>query len=263
MKAFVSAALLFVLSASPAAWATVDIVYTLEPGSQLITPTPVGLQFDPLTETGGTPTWIDGSLATPPVDYGSDVPGVTTNTILIRFTDDGAGNVVDGPIEIVAFDWFHNIDAQQEPNFTLTGLNDTELFGAIGTLAGTTVEVWGTDPSGLAHNELTCQNGNFMICGTLGLPADGTTEVVHAITTLPIDVTGTTPGSSPMTFSNNFQTISFQITLDPDNGSGRQFYSFTGPGTVTEPVPSAGPLALLVLAMTGLGLALARRVHRA
>ena len=63
------------LAVSGTASATVTIHYLLTPDSHLSTSITSSQDF--FVGTGETPSWLDGSLGTPPGDYGTDVPQET------------------------------------------------------------------------------------------------------------------------------------------------------------------------------------------
>jgi hypothetical protein len=245
-----------VLSLSSLALATVTRTYTMDTNkSQLVTPNPLGTQIDPITGTGETPVWIDGSLASPPVDYGGDEAQTTLNQIVIRFQDDGAGNIVPGQIEVLRLDWYNNINGDNA-YFLLRGMNDTTLAGAVGTLgAGGTVESWTSDGSGLLHNEIYCENiAPAALCGGLGLPGSGETSVAHEIQSFPIAVTDAGLGSSPMVFSDDYKKVSLEITLDPAAPFGGRIYVDVEAGLSS--LPASGPEGQIVLVVVLVGVAL-------
>jgi len=263
-----AATALLILGWASVASAVVERVYDLTPGSQIVTPTPAGTFYSLLDGTGLVPTWIPGASATPPVNYGDDVPKVTLNQIRVRFSDDGAGNIVDGPIEIVVADWYNPIATNVPGLVDVSGLNDLILTGAVGqlnTVTGT-VESWSSGLFGFTHSEITCQDlSATAICGVsgLGLPPNGATAVTHDHqSTLNIDVTGTDPVSVPMTFSNNYQDVTLEITLTGSSTtSNRQYYSIVGVNGTLVPNPvvpmlDLGGQLLLVALLAGGGVML-------
>jgi hypothetical protein len=254
-----------VLSFSSMALATVTRTYAMDTNkSKLVTPNPLGTQLDPITGTGQTPDWLDGSLATPVVDYGGDEAKTTLNQIVVRFQDDGAGNIVPGQIEVLRLDWYNNLVGDNE-FFLLRGMNDTTLAGAVGTLgAGGTVESWTTDGSGLLHNEIYCENiSPATLCGGLGLPASGDTSVAHEIQSFPIAVTDAGLGSSPMVFSPDYKQVSFEVTLDPAAPFGGRIYVDVEAGLSSVPASGPGGQIVLVVVLVGLALFSAFGVGRA
>ncbi len=226
--------------AGPAS-ATVTVDYILTPYSRLITT--VSSAEDFFDGTGDTPTWLDGSLATPPVNYGGDTPEETLNIMRVEFPDDGNGNIIDGEITIILMDWFHPTDASVPTIATITGLNDTNVSGAVGTMVDGVVTSWSSDLTGLVHNELFCENiGTGMICGSFGLPASGTTQVDHDnSSTIAIDVLSfPRVASLPLTFSDDYQSFTMEATLPSQIGD--QYYFIAG-STATGQLPVAGPIA--------------------
>ncbi|MCG8589145.1 MAG: PEP-CTERM sorting domain-containing protein [Proteobacteria bacterium] len=211
--------------------------FTFDLTGALNTPTPVGTLVDQFCCTGDTASWID--LTDPSVNsfngnpigggesYGGDVPGVNLNTLVLDITG--------STVSILSVDWYHLIESEIPNAQTITGFNDTTLTGGVGTLSGTSVTSWSSDPSGLVHNELLCVG---QICGILGLPPSGTRDVVHDVTSLSID---------SMEFAPDFSTVDIEITVNPDNGTGRQFYSIQG-----TLVPEPGTGLLLLLGLSGL-----------
>ena len=127
-------AVLCLMMVSGTASAVVTIDYILTPNSSLITE--VSSAEDFFADTGLIPTWLDGSLATPIVNYGVDTPVVTQNIMRVEFTDDGFGNIIDGPISVLLLDLYHPTDAGIAGTAIITGLNDSNLAGANGTMTG-------------------------------------------------------------------------------------------------------------------------------
>jgi len=227
--------------------------YVLTPNSRLVTA--ISSSEDFFADTGQFPTWLDGSLATPPVSYGSDVPERTKNVMRVDFTDDGNGNIINGPITITYMDYYHPTDASIPGLATITGLNDSTISGATGTLVGTTVTSWSTNLTGTIHNELTCVNAGGAICGTFGLPATGTTNVVHDVSASVAIDTAAAPvaASLPMTFSPDFSSVTMEMTLA--TSPSRQHYAIAG-AVAPTPVPSSstGVQLFMLVLMTLSGL---------
>lgn len=240
-----------IAAAQPASALTVD--YVLTPGSNLVTE--ISSANDFFTDTGLVPTWLDGALATPPVGYGGDAPAPTLNRMHVEFTDDGSGNIINGPITITLMDYYHPTDASLSGIATITGINDSNVSGATGNLVGTVVGSWSTNLTGTVHNELTCTNAGASICGSLGLPASGTTNVVHDVaSSIAIDTLASPVAASlPMTFSADFSTVTMQMTLATT--PARQYYAISGVmAAAPVPLSSTGARLLLVGLMTLAGL---------
>ena len=234
------------------ATATVTKDYVLTPNSKLVTPISTTVT-DLITNTLHIPTWLEGTLATPPVDYMGDTPQLTQNILRVEFTDDGSGNIIDGPITITLLDYFHNIDAGVATLVDITGLNDTTTSGATGSMVGGVVTSWSTNLTGLVHNELRCDDIGGSLCGTSGLPANATTMVTHdAASVLTIDTAAVPNAASlPMTFNVDYSAVTMEITID-DSGFGRQYYDISATEAVPAVPLSDTPVQLLMIALMGL-----------
>jgi hypothetical protein len=235
-----------------AATATVTKDYVLTPDSKLITP--ISSAEDFITDTLHVPTWLDGAAATPVVDYMGDTPQITENIIRVEFTDDGSGNIIDGPITITRMDFFHNIDSTLADLVIITGVNDATTSGATGTMVGGVVTGWSPNLVGLIHNELYCEDvGGNTLCGTNDLPANMTTMVVHdAAAALVIDTLAVPNAASlPMTFNVDYSALTMEMTID-DSGLGRQYYDISATEALPEVPLSDTPVQLLIIALMGL-----------
>jgi hypothetical protein len=244
--------LLLLLGVSGTASAAVTIDYVLTPNSHLATSVTSSQDF--FEGTGGTPTWLDGSLGTPPVSYGGDVPGETLNIMRVEFPDDGSGNIIDGTITITLMDYYHPTDASVPDNANITGINDSTVSGATGSMVGGVVGSWSSDLTGLVHNELSCENVLAgTLCGQFGLPADGTTSIVHNLaSTLAIDTLAVPDVASlPMTFNGDYSTVTMEMTISML--IGRQHYAISGSAVAPDAVPLFEPeMQLLMMALMAL-----------
>ena len=241
-----------VLGIAGSASAIVTVDYILTPGSSLFTS--ITSNDDFFAGTGADPVWLDGSLGTPPVSYGGDVPQETLNILRVEFTDDGLGNIIDGTVTVTLLDYYHPVDSSVAGNANITGQNDSTLAGAVGMMTGGVVTSWSTNLSGLVHNELTCVNIiPTGLCGSFGLPADGDTSIVHdGAATLTISTAGAPDAASlPMTFNASFTTVSAEMELVA--AIGRQYYVISG-AVPAVPASDTGSRVVMIGLMTLLGL---------
>ncbi len=244
-----------ILGFSTIASATVDVEYILNTGSYLYTPTPDS--FDYIDPISYVPAWTENGTA-----------AATLNEVHISFTD--SGGIADGPITVTLMDWSVEYDAGITGAVDITGLVDVSLgtdgigaggaTDAVGTLSGVTVPAaWGTDATGELHNEITCTD--LIAPGTVcnsgnNLPDSGETEVTHeaaSTATLKIDIATTAAGAIPMTFSNGYDDVEFEVTIDQT--AGRQYFHLSTTAVKPLPLSDTATQLLIVALMSIAGIA--------
>ncbi len=216
--------------------ATVTKVYTLTPGSALITPISSATDY----MVSGTPTWTN--------DGGSGhSAAVTKNTVTVVFSGGADDNVIEAgdTVTITELDFHHLIDASVPGVATITGQMDSSTSGAVGVLnSDDEVDTWSNDLTvGELHNEMYCENIVGALCGTSGLPAHMTTTVTHQddggmTAPFSIDSDGSPAGAFGMEFHNGYDDICFDITID--ESLGRQYYLMASDASLCHiaPIPT-------------------------
>jgi hypothetical protein len=228
--------------------AAVTRQYNLEGQSGLVTS--ISGAFDALTGKGTTPTWTPGA-------YGGDTEAITRNQLVVTFTDDGFGNIIPGPVTIDQLDMYNDIN-QVIPSFiTVGGMTDATLGSGAGVLNGSNAVPGPIALSGEFHNELSCTESTAGNCVGVGLPAPGPPVVTHLTSptgALTIDAAGFAPGppaSLEMQFSADFNTVTFEITID--QSAGRQYYNFVGSAQGANVVPTLGEWGMIAFGLLLLG----------
>ncbi len=268
MKLFIArfitalAAVGMVLSAASAG-AEVRKVYNLAPGSGLATT--ISSTFDKLTGTGETPTW---DACCGPYD-GSERE--TKNFMVVTWENDVGGVPAAGPIMIENLDFHHFINAGLTGVVDITGQMDAKIGRGDGTMnASRVVTTWLATARGQVHNELQCDDvAPSTLCGAaggVGLPEDGVMSVTHDNNTpITIDTLASPNAASlPMTFSADFSSVTFEMTID--ESSGRQYYDMIGTEAPVPAVPVL-PLPAMLALYSGIaasgGLYIRKRMRKA
>jgi len=247
--------------------AVVTKTYTLENSSTSHLFTAITSNKDYLTGTTATPTW------TTDPDPGSGHSAATTkNTITIEFSGGADDNVIEGgdTVTVTDLDFFHALTGgiAGATGFTISGLTDSSVSGAVGTLGGmgggsgqvVRVPVWGNDfNAGELHNELLCtNNGATAWCGVAGglnLPEPGVLDVTHEdgagiLAPYAISILGSPDQTSqPMIFDDTFTDVCFEIELATP--FGRLYYVMTSNTSAdvcnVQSVPASDGITLAIL----------------